>query len=389
MTLRSWPLGLGLLGGLCLSCEPSRPVASTAGATAGAAAPAVQSVADTTQPFAPLTALGPAGRSVTIGGQLYRIETGARVDAAHQLLMRDSLAGQPASPAALARLQAVGAGYDAQYTLRLRHPNGRVRFITTLRKADFVPALGAELVTESLPAAPQFCGYLPRFNALAFTVWFQAYDTDWAASALVLLDAETGQVRHLGLNYRAQDEPAANVPTPDGRTLLTRYAVLAAGRPPVELALPSLAVAGTRLVNARTALVAYAPTSDEQGPPLPRANALLLDLVDGRLLARLHLGATATGYQDGRGLNHQYLRQTATHYFLSPDDQSLVLIPRERPAAYRRLRLAALTRFQLPQRPTEVRFGLRFGLGPHPVLYADTLTGNLRCQLPTLTLGMR
>lgn len=381
-------IGLGLLA-LVLAvatggCRPGRtPVAAAVEAVPAAATgpDGAAAVADTALPFAALP-IGPVGNSLQLEGQLYRVETSARIDEHHQLLMRDSLAGQLAAPE-LARLRAVGAGYEATYTLRLRRPDGQEQFTTTLRKTDFVAALGQELVTESLPAAPVFGGYLSRFDALAFTVRFQAYDTDWAASALLLLDARSGAVRYLGLQQRAQDEPARAELTPDGRTLLTRYAILSVHRPPVELALPHLTVAGTRLVNARTALVVYDYALDERGLPLPlpRANALLLDLVDGRLLTRLHLGAAATGYQDGRGLHHQYLAQTRTHYFLSPDDQSLLLVPRDRPTAYRRLRLSAVPRFSLAPYPREVRFHLGNGLGPQTVLYADTLTGALRCQL--------
>ena len=375
-------LALGAAG-----CGPSKQPATTADdATTTAAGPLA--VADTALPFPALPA-GPAPRTVQLGGQLGRVETSARVDGARQLMLRDSLAGQLA-PAELTRRRLSGSGFDAVYTLRLRRPDQRVQFTTTLRKTDLMAALGEELVTESSPEAPVFVGYLPRLDALAFTLRCNAFDTDWTATALVLLDAASGQVRYLGLHQRAQDEPTRNVLTPDGRTLLTRYAVLTADRPPVALTLPNLQVAGTRLLNARAALVAYAPDVDEQGLPVPlaRANALLLDLVDGRVLTRLHLGATATGYQDGHGLSYQYLRQTRTHYFGSPDDQTLVLIPRERPTELRRLRLAAIPRFRLPQRPTEVRFGLSLGPTQRLLLYADTLSGALRCQPLGPVLGM-
>lgn len=359
------------------ACRPSVPGRAT---VAAADAPAIGAGADTTLPFAPLPA-GPVARAVTINGQLYRVEVSARTDPGRQLLLRDSLAGQ-LSNAELAPLRAVGAGFDASYTLRLRRPNGLPQFSTVLRKTDFFAAVGQELVTESVPATPVFCGYLPRFHALAFTVAFNAYDTDWAASALLLIDAGSGQVRYLGLNQRAQDPPAQNVLTPDGRTLLTRYAVLAADRPVVPLNAPSLLLADTRLLNARAALVAYDYGLDEQGLPLPlpRANALLLDLVDGRLLARFHLGVAATGYQDGRALHYQYLAPTRTHYFFSADDEALVLVPRERPTALRRLRLSALSKFRLPQHPGEVRFQLPAGPGRRLTLYADTVSGALRYQ---------
>ncbi|MCC3160271.1 hypothetical protein LJ737_23745 [Hymenobacter sp. 15J16-1T3B] len=378
MVKNIWLAGLALAV-LGAGCGPSKHPAAVADEQT-ATTPGPVAAADTALPFAALPA-GPVARTVQLDGQLCRVETGARVDSRRPLVLRDSLAGQLAAPE-LAQLQTSGAGFDAVYTLGLRRADGREQFRTELRKADFVAALGEELVTESLPTAPVFAGYLPRLHALAFTLWFQAYDTDWAASALLLLDAGTGQVRYLGLNHRAEDQPAANVLTPDGRTLLTRYAVLSAARPPVDLGLPGLQVAGTRLLNARAALVAYAPALDEQGQPLPlpRANALVLDLVDGRVLTRLHLGATATGYQNGRGLSYQYLQQTRTHYFFSPDDETLVLIPRERPTALRRLRLGAVPRFRLPQRPTEVRFGLSAGPGPQLVLYADTVAGGLRFQ---------
>ncbi|RTQ51550.1 hypothetical protein EJV47_07055 [Hymenobacter gummosus] len=388
-TLRSWLLGLGL-GLLGTGCRPVPPGPADAAAEVPLPPAAPAAVADTVLPFQPLPT-EPASRSVQLDGQLYRVETSARVDGRHQLVLRDSLAGQLA-PAELTRRRASGSGFDAVYTLRLRRPDRPPQFTTTLRKTDFAAALGPELVTESVPEAPVFVGHLPRFGALAFTVRFNAFDTDWTATALVLLDAATGQLRYLGLQQRAQDQPAPGVLTPDGRTLLTRYAVLTAGRPPVELALPGLQVAGTRLLNTRAALVAYAPDVDEQGlpTPLPRANALLLDLVDGRVLTRFHLGPTATGYQDGRGLSYQYLRQTRTHYLFSPDDQTLLLLPRERPTELRRLRLAAVSRFRLPQRPSEVRFGLPAGLGTSLIIYADTLSGTLRYQPPPApVLGLR
>ncbi|OON69320.1 hypothetical protein [Hymenobacter sp. CRA2] len=376
---------IGLLWALVLAgCEPSRQRHATpADDSQRLAAASPGAAADTVAPFAQVPPLAAVPRAVQIDGQLYRAEATARADAHRQLIMRDSLAGHLANEAALNTLRTVGAGYDAVYTLRLRRADGREQFRTVLRKPDFFAALGQELVTESVPATPVFCGYLPRLHVLAYTVWFQAYDTDWAASALLLLDAGTGQVRYLGLNQRAEDQPAENRLTPDGRTLLTRYAVVAAGRKPVALALPDLLVAGTRLISARTALVVYDHSVDEQGlpRPMPRANALLLDLVDGRLLTRFHLGASRTGYQDGRAVNYQYLAPTRTHYFFSPDDETLVLIPREKPTALRRLRLGALPKFRLPQRPAEVRFRLPAGVGQHLALFADTVTGTLRYQL--------
>ncbi|UOQ73649.1 hypothetical protein [Hymenobacter cellulosilyticus] len=137
---------------------------------------------------------------VTIGSQQYRVLTSATTDASRRLpVPKDPTDSTEVATAKSEAMALEGSyGYDVNYTVRLVAANGKPKFTTTLHKADFAAALGQDHVNESFAAAPDFYGYLPKFNALVFVVPFYLHDTDDGGEALLLLDAATGKVRHIG-----------------------------------------------------------------------------------------------------------------------------------------------------------------------------------------------
>ena len=402
MSVRLYPLLLVLL--IVGGCEARKSAAELGAASsapldsgrATAAQPAAVPAIDTTA--AAFRRLGEGLDSVAglpavrLDGQVYRIRTEAQIDCRHRLLPRrpfvwegpDS-AGRPTRTFDALRdsiYEAHGYGCDARYTVQLLAPGGgRPRFITTLRKTDFVAALELEPVAEALVVPPEFLGYLPQFHALAFAVPFNLDESDAGVAALVLLDASSGRRRYLTRYYFNSGGTGANALTPDGRTLLLCYEILRADAPPVSLLRPRQEVAGTVLINGQTALVVYTDGYDantQQPLPIRGANAHLLDL-SGRELAAFRFDGVsgALGYQ----LNHHYLPATRTHYLYDDTNNTLRLIPRGQPQQHRLLPLRQLPPFAPPRRRTEVRFEFDPESGKHLTLYADTLSGKLRYQL--------
>jgi hypothetical protein len=339
------------------------------------------SAADTLAPFPVLGAQIDSLRGLpvaVIDGQPYRVRTQAAPDLRQRLLPQDSVSQA---------LRAEGVGYEARFTVQLLGPDGRPRFTSVLRKKDFEAAVGRQLLAESAPDRPRFCAYLPQFRALAFQLWFAAAGTDWAESALFLLDARTGQLREVVYDGLAEDDYAGNALTPDGRALLTRSAILHADGPRSNLQREGLSIPAVQLLGDSSALVVY----DEQPNPKvdsvfgrkPHA-AYLIDLI-GRRLARIPFSSSATGYLDGATLNYRYLHPAQMHYFYDEGHQQLLLVPRRRPTAYRLLPLMKLAEFRPPRQPHEVRIDLSPNIGGSLGLYVDTLSQALRYQLTEST----
>ncbi|OON69319.1 hypothetical protein B0919_08495 [Hymenobacter sp. CRA2] len=383
-----------------LACESRQPNAANTEAPTSKPAPAavpapiLPVMADTTSEFVRLgERIDSVGGlpAVHIGGQTYRIQTSARPDRTRRLIKPEPIHMRPLDSADydpkydLQRdsiYEANGYGYDAIYTVQLLAPNGRPKFTTTLRKPDFAgPMGGLEHVAQSMVLAPDFLGYLPQFNALAFDVTMMLDETDDGGAAMLLLDAGTGKVRYLTEHNYYGDALSPDVLTPDGRTLLLGQEILHADGRHVPLVRKNLAVAGTVLLNDRTALVVYEGAYDpvkETEIPVRGANAHIIDL-RGRELGsfRFHGTAGAIGYM----INHRYLAPTRTHYLYDNTNQTLHLIPRNAPLQHRELPLRKLPRFRPPQRPGEVRCHISPEAGGELTLYVDRTTGAVRYRL--------
>lgn len=381
MSIR-WYLLL-LSGAALLSCETRKPAAGSAapppvadtGVLPAAPRPRLLATADTVAPFPSLPTTPPdslAGLPVVqLAGQPYRVETAVRVDLSRPLPMGNVV---PASGLADSLTQALGYGYDAVYTIRVLGAADKPRFTTVLRKPDFAGAIGREAVAAYATSAPTLLAYLPGFNALAFEVGFFTEGTDDVSTALLLLDAATGRVRHVLPYEQWDDADGANALTTDGRALLTGSDLVRADGRHLSLQRPGQQVAGTRWLNDQTLLVAYVGAYDQQGSrrDLRGPNAHLLRL-DGRELGAFRLDGleAEVGYAWRAG----YVRALRMHYLFDEEHQTLRQLPRE---GLQRHRLVPLQPFVPPQRPTEVRFTCYSVSNYAPAFYVDTLSGAVR-----------
>ncbi|WP_086594702.1 hypothetical protein [Hymenobacter crusticola] len=383
----NWLYGLAILL-LITACEARKSVVTQENAV-----PAVASdqtiikhslmAADTTAPFEPLGAQidslngSPIAR---INGQVYWVETSGKPDLTHRLIDRDSLTIGSDS-ATVANMDSSGYGYDAIYTFRLVTPDGRARFTTVRHTMDFAPALSRELLVESTPDKPTFLGYLPQFNALIFQLWFVAEGTDWAESALLLLDAVSGKVRYTLFDHSGEDMHNGNALTTNGRVLLTRTAILHADGRRINITREKLRTAAVQLLNDRIALVLY-ENGNFYGKefPAPKNNACVMTF-DGRVLDSFPLRAAEIDYLDGTDLNYGYLRSTQTHYLFDLERKILYLLPRGQPLKRQTIHLKNLPVFKSPQRSSEVAISLQEGVGPSLRVYVDTINNKLRYQL--------
>ncbi|MCB2409319.1 hypothetical protein [Hymenobacter lucidus] len=380
-----------LLCAALMSCESRQPTATSAPATpAEAATPAAvvrhpgPAIADTAAAFVTLHSLTDSTHRpplVSIGSQQYRVLTSAATDSHHRLpVPKDPTDSAEVVTAKSEAMALEGSyGYEVEYTVRLMDAKGKPKFTTTLHKADFAATMGPDHVNMSFAAPPDFYGYLPKFNALAFVVPFYLHDTDDGGEALLLLDAATGKVRHIGMQgwaFGAKDDITL---TPDGRTLLTSYEIVHADGRHVKLARKNEEVAGALLVDDNTVLaVAEGETYiDADGGMTNREikgpNARLLDL-NGRETGILNFHGTQA--EMGYGFIHQYLAQTRSHYLFDAGNNILLVLSRDNPKAHRPISLSRLRKFAAPQRPTEVRFHLASGLGSKLTLYVDTLSSS-------------
>lgn len=389
---------------MLLACEARKP-AATATTEARSAAPNAAApvpgrrylaAADTASPF-PELSLGAQPDSVQglsavrIAGQRCRVETSAQAEPNRRLPVPAN-AAVPADSAERAEYAAAdsvhracvecGYGYDVAYTVRLLGPDGRPRFTTRLRKADFAAAMGREHVAQSAPDVPRLLAFLPAFNALVLEVGFFLDGTDDGGTALLLLDAATGRVRNILDRYWWGAGQGGDALTPDGRALLTCYRILHADGRQVSLERKSQGwqVSATRLISPTTALVVYDPSGfDNEGNkrPVRGDNAWLVDL-NGRPLSKFGLAGLEA--EVGYGLRAAYLRPTRTHYLFDYATDALYLIPQDAPLKHRRLTLRQLSAFRPPQRPAEVSIGIRPATETDLRLYVDTLSGAVRYQ---------
>ncbi|RTQ51547.1 hypothetical protein EJV47_07040 [Hymenobacter gummosus] len=320
--------------------------------------------------------------AVRLNGQLLRIEATARTDRQRPLPVPADYAEtetDSAQAAADSVMVPQGFGFDAVYTIRLSDAGGRARFTTRLRKPDFGAAMGKEHVTICTAEAPEYLGYWPQANLLAFSVMFYLDGTDDGGAALLLLDAASGQPRRITqLHWFAGPEHRLDL-TPDGRALLATADIIHADGRRVSLERPDRQLAAARLLNNQTVLAVYDTGNEASGGPRrkPGPNARLLDL-NGRELGRFQLNGLAAeiGYQ----LRAAYLPQTRTHYLFDDVNRTLRLLPFEQPRQSQLLPWAKLTKFRAPRRPTEVDIQLHSG-ADKPTFYVDTLSGAVRYQL--------
>ncbi|PJJ48594.1 hypothetical protein [Hymenobacter chitinivorans] len=381
-----------LLSAALLSCESRQPAATTSAPTAPAesAAPAVPArrpgpaVADTAAPFVTLHSLTDSTHRpplVSLGGQQYRVLTSAKTNPRRHLPVPSN--PQDSTDVATGQTEAWALegsyGYDVEYTVRLVAANGKSRFATTLHKADFAAAMSQGHVNESAAAAPDFYGYLPGFNALVFVVPFYLHDSDNGGEALLLLDAATGKVRHIGRQGWAFGAKDHITLTPDGRTLVTSYEIVHADGRHVSLARKDREAAGALLVDDNAVLAVYEGTAylDADGGLTSREingpNAYLLDL-NGRETGRFNFHGTQA--EMGYAFTHQYLAQTRSHYLFDAGNKVLLVLTRNNLLAHRPISLSQLRKFAAPRQPTEVRFHLTPSLGGHLTLYVDTLSSS-------------
>ncbi|WP_400190620.1 hypothetical protein [Hymenobacter sp. B81] len=318
-----------------------------------------------------------------IAGENYRVVVEARPDLTRPLLWSrgyaDSLA--QADPDWAKSIRESGYGFDATYTFKLLDARGRARFTTTLRKMDFAEVVAKELLMEAVLDTPVFYGYLPKFNALAYRSRFTAEGTDWSMETLLLLDAGTGRVRYLLPDKPSEDLHESNMLTPDGEVLITRQRLIHASGRQLALQRPDQRIAATQLISSNVVLVVYEPDFNDKGRRKPgeKLNARLLDL-SGRELDRFAFRGTATDYLEGLALNHCYAPQLGSHYLFDDSNRTLRIIPARQPTASRLLSLESLPKYALPTRAAEVRLEIRTGLGEQLVLFADTVSGELRAQ---------
>jgi hypothetical protein len=354
---------------------PAQPLPAPA-PVAAAPAPTLAR-ADTVPPYTPLWPVVvqngqpvPVPPLVRIGGVPYRVQARAVADSTRPLRYLDRV------PAA--------DGSFVTDTLRLLRPDGQPQFTRRIRKSSLKEEIGDDLAVEASEWQPDFLGYLPQFNALAFELTVNPPDSDAGGSLLLLLDARTGQVRQLRLSRWTGGCSSPVALSEDGRTLLTSCHIIRADGRVVSLEKPDLTIGGTLLVNNSHVLVTYQPPFvPGQRAPTPPNNTRLLDL-SGRQLAAARL-VSLYGGGLGTQMLTTYLGQTRTYYLFDEEQRQLALLPHDQPSQLRLFKLNQLQPFQAPQRSTEVRFHLDSETrGTESTFYVDTLTQALRYQVKKL-----
>jgi len=322
----------------------------------------------------------PVSPLVTIGGVNYRVEVSAVPDSTRLLRYTyppeagDVNLGDPAPGLDDRTVQ----GVEVTYTFRLLRPDGQPLFTRRVLKSSLKKEMSDDLAACASAQQPAFLGYLPQFNALAFELDLTPPDSDAGGNLLLLLDARTGQLRQQRLSRWTGGCNSPVAVSEDGRTLLTSFDIIRADGRVASFDKPPLRVGGTLLVNNGSVLVTYLPAHDPQGNSTGTTSTRLLDLT-GRPLAAFPLESL-----DG-GLGYQmlatYLRQTHTYYLFDEQQQQIGLLPHDQPGALRLVKLNQLTKFQPPQRPTEVRFSVNTESGAQGAFYVDTLSRALRYRL--------
>ncbi|WP_198988966.1 hypothetical protein [Hymenobacter sp. BT559] len=376
--MRVFILG-SMVGLLLIGCETRQPVATKPKQLVPSMLPA-SSVEQVPRqlPASPMRApwidtgdTSATRRLISLDGQRWLVRTAALPDSARQL----SFPVPADKENHLAAYTEKGA--DVQYTFQLLGPQGQLRFITQLHKADFARVVYGSLRTVARAAPPVFLAYWSARRALIFETNFVREDTDEGLSILLLLDPVTGKVLHLspGKEYMGSCDCWPTL-TPDGQTLLTGKEILHATGQVFSLAQPQRAVAGTRILSDSTFLVAYEGDNPEQ------ANNAHLVNRNGQVKRRFTFHGTDSGMSGGGySLAEALLPTTGTQYLWDGAAQLLTLVPVHQPAALRQIPAAQLVPFRAPQRPSERKLAFDYNDMPSSVLYVDTLTQQLRCTI--------
>jgi hypothetical protein len=265
-------------------------------------------------------------------------------------------------------------GVDVQYTFQLLDSQGKPRFTTQLRKADFAKVVYGSLRTVSLAAPPVFLAYWPARRALVFETSFVREDTDEGMKVLLLLDPVTGRVLHIspGKEHMGSCDCWPTL-TPDGQTVLTGQEILHATGQVVSLTQPQLTVAGTRVLSDSTFLVAYEGDNPEQ------ANNTYLVNRTGQARRRFTFHGTDREMSGGGyGLTEVLLPTTGTQYLWDGATRVLTRIPVRQPMALQQIPGTQLVPFRAPQRPSERKLEFDYNGMANAIVYVDTLTQQLR-----------
>ena len=275
---------------------------------------------------------------VQLNGQTYTVSTSARADSSQPLTHTYTRYGSPGVTDTV-------WGVQVSYTVSLRNTQRRQVFSRQFIKQDFEPVIKPYFTTSAYPWPPEYLGYWPRTNTLAFRVTLLPDGSDYGEYALLLLDAATGQTRQLARENWSGGSSADTPITlaPDGKLLLLGYQLRYPDGRYKSLERRGYDVAGSRFINDTTILVAYEPADVEEGKfRAPGAQSVLLNLQGRQLKAWTF---DAANLELGYTLRYQYLAQTRTHYFFDETAQALLLVPRDAPLQARQQKLSALPRF--------------------------------------------
>jgi hypothetical protein len=254
-------------------------------------------------------------------------------------------------------------GFQGYYTVEMRDSLGHRVGSHAFTKVDFYPTVDPELAISSGVALPQLLSYSAPMKALVYTINFTAPETDWSCDAVLLLDLQ-GRVRSLSEGYGVGG-PAVEVGLAhNGRIVLTGTEILRASGPPLPLQRPRAELRGAMLLNDSMALTVYELNSQK-----PQPNAFVLNTRTGQIINRFRYD----GFFEELGFTIPWHRLPATHIGCCLDDKKgLYLLPEAQPTRTTFRPFTSLTKFKLPQRPSEVVFDLH-GHSRTYVLYVDTL----------------
>lgn len=301
-------------------------------------------------------------------------------------------------------------GYEGTYTFTLRDSARRaVVFTKKLHKRDFLRTDKGELLTLSEPDF-RYQGYSSGLRALVFTAYFGLPSSDVANRTALLLDARSGQVQGIyrigSASFEAIDcDPQV---APGGQAVLTCAGqLLRAGQPPLSLRRPHAEVRAARFLTDTTLLVVYGfgdyrparrevKSASDGGSPLPVVDAAVTAVLSqpameftstpaqqrlpnafvlstsGRQLATFRYDGWLPDM--GYSMPRHFAAATRSYYFLNGENdkpKSLVVLPKTRPDSVLQLPLKALSKFQPPRRPQEVKFTISDGSYEY-TFYADS-----------------
>ena len=233
------------------------------------------------------------------------------------------------------------------------------------------------LRTVAVASPPRFLHYWPARRALCFEVSFGREETDEGLDVLVLLDAKTGQLLHLAAEKAFMNDcDCWPTLTPDGQTLLAGKELLRATGQVISLEHPGRVVAGTRVLNDTTFLVAY--ESDQVNEVVERNNTLLLNR-QGKVMQHFTFHGTDRSQSSGGfSLAYTFLPATQTTYLFDNAALAFILLPSARPQALHRISIGQLQPFKLPRRSAEVELTFEPDDGASAKLYVDTLSLQVR-----------